>query len=150
MAELNIEQLEVVGVEQRQEGGGIFSSNTVTVYVIDIVSSIGQVRRHTHMTRCLQCEIRVVRWAGCGPCGRRQRRAAAACVQALLRLRAAALGGSLALGARTVRNTEPSCCRRILTWALGRLCFEHGDLQHRRTLNAALISLKLPVRSDAI
>ena len=31
-------------------------------------------------------------------------------------------------------------------WALGRLCFEHGDLQHRRTLNAALISLKLPVR----
>ena len=50
MAELNIEQLEVVGVEQRQEGGGIFSSNTVTVYVIDIVSSIGQVRRHTHMT----------------------------------------------------------------------------------------------------
>ena len=45
MAELNIEQLEVVGVEQRQEGGGIFSSNTVTVYVIDIVSSIGQVRR---------------------------------------------------------------------------------------------------------
>ena len=50
MAELNIEQLEVVGVEQRQEGGGIFSSNTVTVYVIDIVSSIGQVRRHTHIT----------------------------------------------------------------------------------------------------
>ena len=26
------------------------------------------------------------------------------------------------------------------------MCFEHGDLQHRRTLNAALISLKLPVR----
>ena len=59
MAELNIEQLEVVGVEQRQEGGGIFSSNTVTVYVIDIVSSIGQVRRHTHDIMFTGCEIGV-------------------------------------------------------------------------------------------
>ena len=75
----------------------------------------------------------------------------------------AACGGSVCTGAtptsssctrkfsrsQSADGTEhrPLLKRHILTCgALGRLCFEHGDLQHRRTLNAALISLKLPVR----
>ena len=97
--EIRIEQLSVVGTEEVQIGG-----SKVTVYRIEIVTSIGQavgrsvggggIHTHTILRRYSEFE--------------------------------------------QLHKDVLQCSER------GRLTFEHGDRQHRRTLNAALINLQMP------
>jgi DnaJ family protein A protein 2 len=106
--EVSIEKLSIAGTEEisvdTASGGGLFGGGKVTVYKIEVVTSIGK--------------------------------AAGRSVG----------GGGIETHSIHRRYTEFEqlhsevlhCSER------GRLTFEHGDRQHRRTLNAALINLQIP------
>ena len=104
--ELSIEKLGIVATQEMSadSGGGLFGGGKVTVYKIEVVTSIGKaagrsvggggIKTHSILRRYSEFE--------------------------------------------QLHSEVLQCSER------GRLTFEHGDKQHRRTLNAALINLQIP------